>query len=192
MTNPVKIFYRVCIHLVRKPAGTVGCPPLYSCRTLNGRPHKKPPMGSRSAVLNADFWEPAAVAKEKGAVHSFMMFRIRFNLLGGCFACNCSAAVFNRSCRIGSGIHFRAAVWLVYLYCRTRKNVSQPGFPWLLPQALTDSKKETSREPMGALCGAGLLRPARISRGKWSRTKRTDWYRHFNLNIFFGMCIGSL
>lgn len=37
-----------------------------------------------------------------------MMFRIRFNLLGGCFACNCSAAVFSRSCRIGSGIHFRA------------------------------------------------------------------------------------
>ena len=42
-----------------------------------------------------------------------MMFRIRFSLLGGCFACNCSAAVFSRSCRIGSGIHFRAVGLLI-------------------------------------------------------------------------------
>lgn len=49
----------------------VGCPQLYSCRTLNGRPHKKPPMGSRSAVLNADCRKPAAVAKEKGLCSFF-------------------------------------------------------------------------------------------------------------------------
>jgi hypothetical protein len=37
-----------------------------------------------------------------------MMFQIRFNLLGCCFSCNCSAAVLNLSCRSSSGIHFRA------------------------------------------------------------------------------------
>ena len=33
--------------------GFIGYPLLYSCRTLTGRPHKKPPMGSRSACFNA-------------------------------------------------------------------------------------------------------------------------------------------
>ena len=37
----------------------------YSCRTLTGRPHKIPPMGSRSACLNADCRKPAAVITEK-------------------------------------------------------------------------------------------------------------------------------
>lgn len=55
-----------------------------------------------------------------------MMFRIRFNLLGGCFACNCSAAVFNRSCRIGSGIHFRA-VGLLTPKSRAHFDTLPPG-----------------------------------------------------------------
>lgn len=54
------------------------------------------------------------------------MFRIRFNLLGGCFACNCSAAVFNRSCRIGSGIHFRA-VGLLTPKSRAHFDTLPPG-----------------------------------------------------------------
>lgn len=89
----------------------IGCPPLYSCRTLNSRPHKNPPMGSRSAVLNAVLLK--LVAKEKGGFHSFMMFQIRFNLLGGCFACRCfcsSASFCNFIC---SGIHFRAVGLLI-------------------------------------------------------------------------------
>lgn len=107
--SPAGYFFRKSLFcLYRNHIKAVGCPLLYSCQTLRGRPHKKPPMGSRSAALNADCRAPAAVAKEKGAVHSFMIFRIRFNLLGGCFACNCSAAALIRSCRIGSGIHFRA------------------------------------------------------------------------------------
>lgn len=75
-------------------------------RTLNSRPHKNPPMGSRSAVLNAVLLK--LVAKEKGCFHSFMIFQIRFNLLGGCFACRCfcsSASFCNFIC---SGIHFLA------------------------------------------------------------------------------------
>lgn len=40
-------------------------------------------MGSRSAVLNAVLLK--LVAKEKGYSHSFMIFQIRFNLLGGIF-----------------------------------------------------------------------------------------------------------
>lgn len=55
-----------------------------------------------------------------------MMFRIRFNLLGGCFACNCSTAVFNRSCRIGSGIHFRA-VGLLTPKSRAHFDTLPPG-----------------------------------------------------------------
>lgn len=46
-----------------------GCSGLFSTlwqRTLNSRPHKNPPMGSRSAVLNAVLLK--LVAKEKGAV----------------------------------------------------------------------------------------------------------------------------
>lgn len=81
---PAGYFFRKSLFcLYRNHIKAVGCPLLYSCQTLRGRPHKKPPMGSRSAALNADCRAPAAVAKEKGAVHSFMIFRIRFNLLGG-------------------------------------------------------------------------------------------------------------
>ena len=56
--------------LYRNHIKVVGCPLLYSCRTLRGRPRKKPPMGSRSAALNADCRRPAAVAKEKGGFHT--------------------------------------------------------------------------------------------------------------------------
>ena len=56
-----------------------------------------------------------------------MMFQIRFSLLGGCFACNCSAAVFSRSCRIGSGIHFRA-VGLLTPKSRAHLDTLPPGF----------------------------------------------------------------
>lgn len=55
------------------------------------------------------------------------MFQIRFSLLGGCFACNCSAAVFSRSCRIGSGIHFRA-VGLLTPKSRAHLDTLPPGF----------------------------------------------------------------
>lgn len=105
-----------------------GCSGLFSTlwqRTLNSRPHKNPPMGSRSAVLNAVLLK--LVAKEKGCSHSFMIFQIRFNLLGGCFACNCSAAVFSRSCRMVSGIHFRAVGRLMFkalAHCE----IFPPGF----------------------------------------------------------------
>lgn len=87
-------------------------------RTLNSRPHKKPPMGSRSAVLNAVLLK--LVAKEKGCSHSFMIFQIRFNLLDGCFACRCfcsSASFCNFIC---SGIHFRAVgleIFRAFAHC---------------------------------------------------------------------------
>lgn len=58
-------FPEVLVCLYRNHCRAVGCPLLYSCRTLSGRPHKNPPMGSRSAAFNADCREPAAVAKEK-------------------------------------------------------------------------------------------------------------------------------
>ena len=51
--NPVKNFYRVCFTLYKNLQGLIGCPQLYLCRTLTRRPRKKPPMGSRSACLNA-------------------------------------------------------------------------------------------------------------------------------------------
>lgn len=69
--SPADYFFRLAISLYKNKPGAVGCPQLYSCRTLNGRPHKKPPMGSRSAVLNADCRKPAAVAKEKGLCSFF-------------------------------------------------------------------------------------------------------------------------
>ena len=126
--SPAGYFFRKSLFcLYRNHLRAVGCPLLYSCRTLRGRPHKKPPMGSRSASFNADCREPAAVAKEKRVLHSFMMFQIRFSLLGGCFACNCSAAVFSRSCRIGSGIHFRA-VGLLTPKSRAHLDTLPPGF----------------------------------------------------------------
>ena len=63
--KPGKIFlqgmYLPCMKTCR---GLVGCPLLYLCRTLNSRPHKNPPMGSRSAVLNAVLLK--LVAREKG------------------------------------------------------------------------------------------------------------------------------
>lgn len=51
--NPVKNFYRVYFTLYKNLQGAVGCPLFYSCRTLTSRPHKNPPMGSRSACFNA-------------------------------------------------------------------------------------------------------------------------------------------
>ena len=51
--NPVKNFYRVYFTLYKNLQVLVGYPLLYSCRTLTSRPHKNPPMGSRSACLNA-------------------------------------------------------------------------------------------------------------------------------------------
>ena len=50
--------------VIKKKPG-YGYPLFYSCRTLTGRPHKNPPMGSRSACLNADCRKPAAVITEK-------------------------------------------------------------------------------------------------------------------------------
>ena len=62
--SPAGCFFRLEISLYKSKPGAVGYPLLCSCRTLRGRPHKKPPMGSRSASFNADCREPAAVAKE--------------------------------------------------------------------------------------------------------------------------------
>ena len=75
-------------------------------------------MGSRSAVLNAVLLK--LVVKEKGGFHSFMMFQIRFNLLGGCFVCRCfcsSASFCNFICL---GIHFRAVgleIFKAFAHC---------------------------------------------------------------------------
>lgn len=53
--------------VIKKKPG-FGYPLFYSCRTLTGRPHKNPPMGSRSACLNAVCRKPAAVITEKKRV----------------------------------------------------------------------------------------------------------------------------
>lgn len=66
--SPAGCFFRLETSLYKSKPGAVGYPLFYSCRTLRGRPHKKPPMGSRSASFNADCREPAAVAKEKGGL----------------------------------------------------------------------------------------------------------------------------
>lgn len=66
--SPAGCFFRLATSLYKNKPEAVGYLLLYSCRTLRGRPHKKPPMGSRSASFNADCREPAAVAKEKGGL----------------------------------------------------------------------------------------------------------------------------
>lgn len=112
-------------------------------RTLNSRPHKNPPMGSRSAVLNAVLLK--LVAKEKGYPHSFMIFQIRFNLLGGCFACRCfcsSASFCNFIC---SGIHFRAVGIETAISLTTA------------PQVPYKQQKGRQREPMGGFLWAVCL-----------------------------------
>ena len=44
-----------------------------------------------------------------------------------------------------------------------RKMTAAGDSPWLLPQALTDSKEDVSREPMGAFCGGDVLRPLSVN-----------------------------
>ena len=51
--QPCKNFLQGYISLYENLQGLVGYPLLYLCRTLTSRPHKDPPMGSRSACLNA-------------------------------------------------------------------------------------------------------------------------------------------
>lgn len=104
-------------------------------RTLNSRPHKNPPMGSRSAVLNAVLLK--LVAKEKGCSHSFMIFQIRFNLLGGIFL-----------------------PWRPQNPRKIENLELKRQFPWLLHRrCLINSKKADSGNPWAGFCGLSALRP---------------------------------
>ena len=85
--SPAGCFFRLEISLYKSKPGAVGYPLLYSCRTLRGRPHKKPPMGSRSASFNADCRKPAAVAKEKVGALLFYFIE-RHNHAVPCLVCN--------------------------------------------------------------------------------------------------------
>lgn len=95
-----------------------------------------------------------------------MMFRIRFNLLGGCFACNCSAAVFNRSCRIGSGIHFRA-VGLLTPKSRAHFDTLPPGCSLYQASTLACCVGAPSR----LICGLSGWYISTAERGKTSLSR---------------------
>lgn len=91
-----------------------------------------------------------------------MMFQIRFNLLGCCFSCNCSAAVLNLSCRSSSGIHFRA-VGLLTPKSRAHLDTLPPGFALYQASTLACCVGAPSR----LICGLSVVNMSR---------RRSGWY----------------
>ena len=114
--------------------------------TDNGRrtpPPQKAPMGSRLASL---LLSVRACGSNQGESPAAVIFSPKI-----------SEFAF-RECFQVSGVEICPGVVKV-----DDERVSGTPFPWLLPQAFTDSKKDVSREPMGAFCGGGVLRPLSVN-----------------------------